>query len=251
MVHSTLETLWPDARMKTHANLRGLLFSGELGAVIQEHVTKAMEKNHDLASTDWERSYLRLEQERICSLVEQWLRKEAARRPFVVESSELNETIVVDGLELSVRMDRIDRTETGRILIDYKTGQTSAGSWDGERLAEPQLPMYAISAKVDELSDVMFAQVTKEKSKFVSAVYGMASDIFPENAVDPDAAARFHEMREEWTRSLHALSREFQQGIATVTPRDYPSTCQHCAFPGLCRVGETMPGLLAGGEDDE
>ena len=125
-------------------------------------------------------------------VLEQWLLHESRRRPFAVEKTEENETILVNGLELNIRMDRIDTIDGGRLLIDYKTGKVNADSWDGDRPTEPQLPIYAISGKVEDLRDVLFAQV-REEIKYTSAIYESRPDIFPENATLANATILFEE----------------------------------------------------------
>ena len=250
ILHDALSALWLDERMGNSENLKARLWAGELAQVVQQHVANAFAEHVDRASTEWERKYLELDQERICTLLVQWLRYESARKPFTVEQAEKKESIVIDGLELNVRMDRIDKTDAGRLLIDYKTGQVKAGYWETERPSEPQLPIYAVSGKVAELCDVLFAQVRADGSKYISAVYGSKPDIFPVNAVNPDAEASFERLREEWTTTIHALSQEFQRGVATVTPNDYPKTCQYCHFPSLCRIAES-PIALAGIDNDD
>ena len=241
VVHDALSTLWKDERLLRSESLQTLIREGGLAALIQAHVALAFRNFDENATTQWERSYLHLERERVCALIEQWLRYEARRKPFTVEETEKNETILIDGLELNVRMDRIDKTEAGRLLIDYKTGQVKAASWESDRPAEPQLPIYAVSGKVSELRDVLFAQVRADEVKYVSAMYESKPDIFPGNPVKPDAEACFHRICAEWTETIHQLSKQFQQGIATVTPKDYPSTCQYCEFPRLCRIAEAPP----------
>jgi ATP-dependent helicase/nuclease subunit B len=249
VVHGALATLWMDEKLRTSEDLAFLIGCGELTALIQHHVALTFTKYEENVTTQWERSYLHMEQERVCALVEQWLRYEARRKPFLVEETEKEETIRVNGLELNVRMDRIDKTDAGRLLIDYKTGPVKAGLWESDRPAEPQLPIYAVSGKVSELRDVLFAQVRTENTKYVSALYHARPDIFPENPALSDAEAGFHRICEEWTEAIHSLSRQFQQGIATVMPKAYPSTCEFCEFPGLCRVAEGAPELDVSEED--
>jgi probable DNA repair protein len=247
VVHAALATFWMEQRDSDH--LKALIFNNELAGVVRRHVAKAFEKHEVIAATEWERRYLELEKDRVCALLEQWLRVESGRRPFEVELAEKEELVTIDGLDLTVRMDRVDQVEKGRILIDYKTGNVKSTAWIGERIAEPQLPLYAISGRTEELRDVMFAQVKTDSIRFVSAVFGEKPDIFERNNSGIDGMPMFLEMREQWTNALHVLSREFQQGVATVTPVDYPVTCKFCDFPGLCRIAESR--VDTGDDEDE
>jgi ATP-dependent helicase/DNAse subunit B len=45
---------------------------------------------------------------------------------------------------------------------------------------------------------------------------------------------------DEWRAAIEQLARDFLSGRATVNPRDYPITCEHCGLQTLCRVEENM-----------
>jgi hypothetical protein len=166
-----------------------------------------------------------------------------------VEESEKEETIFINGLELNIRMDRVDTDADGRLLIDYKTGLVKSNAWEGDRPAEPQLPIYAASGKIENLRDVLFAQVRPDEIKFISSI-SKKPDIFSDNPPLPDATSAFRTICEQWTTAIHSLSDDFQRGIATVTPKDYPGTCTYCDFPGLCRITESDQGSFVDGDDE-
>jgi probable DNA repair protein len=250
IVHNVLWTTWSDERMRDSANLRSLIVAGKLAALIDQHVATAFADYDLAASTAWEVNYLRLEKERVCKLVEQWLKYEDKRQPFAVEQSEKDEFISVSGLDLRIRMDRVDAVSGGRVLIDYKTGKVKSHAWQGDRPSEPQLPIYAVSGKVEELRDVLFAQVRPDEIKYLSSIYKSKPDIFPENPPRSDAKSVFNALCEQWTAAIHSLSFDFQRGIATVTPKDYPQTCTYCDFPGLCRVAESSHAPEDDGDDE-
>ena len=70
----------------------------------------------------WSQAYLDAEQDRIISLIEEWLAYEARRSDFTVEAGEEKLAAAVGDLKLQVRVDRIDAVSSGRVIIDYKTG---------------------------------------------------------------------------------------------------------------------------------
>ena len=246
LLHDVLESIW--AELKTSVALNDRIMEGSLGEFIKLQVEAGFAKRTQGFSTPWEDTYLTLEKERTSVLVESWLRVESARRPFAVLEREQKKSVDVDGLALEVRIDRIDAFEKGRVLIDYKTGLVNASSWEGERMEEPQLPIYALGAEVEDLHDVLFAQINGQGCKFVSAACGKAPDIFPGEAA---CSENFAEVLVGWRDSIRSLSKEFQDGLASVTPSSYPKTCEYCAFKSLCRVAERPAAVAGRSEEDE
>ncbi len=101
---------------------------------------RQQQANKKLAPTAY-----RAEQKRLERLLHQWLDFERNRKSTSVQSLEENLNVNIDGFELDLRMDRIDQMPDGRqLIIDYKSGSVNAGAWVGERISEPQLPLYAV-----------------------------------------------------------------------------------------------------------
>jgi ATP-dependent helicase/nuclease subunit B len=213
--------------------------AGELRPSIQEHVHDAFEKYRRRNREDrWSQAYLDAEEERVVSLMEEWLDYEAKRADFRVEAGEKKLEAAVGDLQLQVRVDRIDSIPGGHLLIDYKTGQLSKVSWDGERPDEPQLPLYAGFTQIDNLKGVLLARVREEKTRFL----GRAEEprlVMPSDTrgMKPYDAA----MLEEWQRVLLRLAQQFLQGEAQVDPKEYPKSCEFCDLAGLCRIAESDP----------
>src|SRR5207249_1119255 len=110
--------------------------------------------------------FAELERERLARLAREWLEIEKARAPFEVAALEERRTLNVAGLELSGRIDRMDRLEKGgHALIDYKTGQATRNAWLGERPDDPQLPLYAVSAP-ERIDAVAFARLNPGEMAF-------------------------------------------------------------------------------------
>jgi len=110
---------------------------------IERAVDRALEAQH--AKYRLTRPGLRAEQQRLRQLLHQWLEFEHQREGFVVLALEEKRHLQVEGRELEVRIDRIDRLHDGRLLIiDYKSGAVTATGWTRERIEEPQLPLYAV-----------------------------------------------------------------------------------------------------------
>jgi ATP-dependent helicase/DNAse subunit B len=246
VVHEILAGLWDT--LKTHDALLAARADRSLHALIEQQVVLGLKKYRDRTREHtWSQAYLDAEQERIISLMEDWLEYEAGRATFTVEAGEKKLPAAVGDLKLQVRVDRIDAVDGGQVIIDYKTGMLSRISWDGLRPDEPQLPLYAGFGQIDNLKGVLLARVRDDMMKFI----GRAEDaqaVMPRDAklIKPYDAA----MLESWRNALLDLGRQFLRGEAQVNPKQYPKTCEFCDLSPLCRIAENDP-VSSGDEADD
>jgi len=247
VVHKILEDLW--AELKSHAGLIHARSENRLQAIVEHHVKAALQRYGNAPHTrkrNWSQAYLDAEQERICSLIHEWLDYEGKRSPFTVEAGEVKLAAAVENLKLQVRVDRIDLIRNGRVIIDYKTGAVKTDAWEGDRPDEPQLPLYAGFGRVDELQGVLLGRVREGETRFVGRVEN-PDDVFPGDTKLSRPPYRA-EMLQGWQRVLIEVGRQFLRGEAQVDPKQYPKTCEFCPLPGLCRIAETD---RANGTDDQ
>ncbi len=246
VVHKVLEDLW--AELKTRDVLKACT-EDRLHAIVEQHVAATLQRYRGRAPKhSWTQAYLNAEQERIVSLIEEWLGYEAKRADFVVEAGEEKLAAAVGDLKLQVRVDRIDAVAGGRVIIDYKTGLLNGVSWDGPRPDEPQLPLYAGFGQIDNLKGVLLGRVREDMVKFIGRVED-ASIVMPGDAKlsrPPYSAG----MLRDWQHVLTDLAQQFLNGEAQVDPKQYPKTCEFCDLSGLCRIAESDP-AAAGDEVDE
>ncbi|MEW5708532.1 MAG: PD-(D/E)XK nuclease family protein [Pseudomonadota bacterium] len=178
--------------------------------------------------------YAALEKERLARLAGQWLEVERGRGDFEVEAVEASQELAVGGLSLRVTLDRVDRLPDGRrVILDYKTGETRPGQWEGERPEEPQLPLYALGMK-EPVAAVAFARVRPGDMGFRGVAAGEVG--IPGVVAHPDWEA----LLDGWRRTLEALAQAFAAGFARVDPKRYPATCRHCDQGPLCRIHERV-----------
>ena len=138
----------------------------------------------------------------------------------------------VAGLELSGRIDRMDRLPDGsHLLIDYKTGNPNPKVWGGPRPEDPQLPLYAVSAS-ENIGAVAFARLTAGKMAFLGV--SKEKNVLPE--VKP--AKSWPDLLAEWKREAESLGASFAAGEAHVDPKSDLDTCRLCDLQTLCRVYE-------------
>lgn len=242
LVHRALELFW--RRVVSHAELTRMdevELEDALGGAIRSAVGDLLPHQGELMGE----GFIVNERQRLQKLLRDWLLQvEAGRSPFQVEALEARQDLSVGGLRVRSRLDRVDRTADGtRVLIDYKTGRVSAGDLVGERLLEPQLPLYAVATEGEGLGAVGVARVRSGEH----AIRGVAREEELLPGVKAFAASReaagcgldgWPELLVFWKRELERLAAGFLQGEATAAPEER-GTCERCDLPGLCRL-ETL-----------
>jgi ATP-dependent helicase/nuclease subunit B len=191
------------------------------------------------------RRYLELEQMRLTQLVTEWLRYEATRAPFFVEDTEVEREQAIGGLELRLRLDRVDRLSDDTFLvIDYKTGDVSQKSWELPRPDDVQLPLYAgfaLDREKEPLGGLVFAKIRPgEQQCFAGRMFDAKAWLLPGLTNRSDLVKRPLSIKNliEWRNYIERMARDFLEGCAAVDPREYPETCERCGLQTLCRVNE-------------
>ncbi len=247
LIHATLEHIWK--KLGSQQALLALDEEGrsELIDSAVAHAWEACRSATDAASRSFE-------QKRMRRLLGDWLEVELSRPPFSVTDIEKGYVIELPEkgerrFGVRIKVDRIDCDSEGRrILIDYKSGKgQSPGDWRGERIKEPQLPIYAVAA--GEVDAVTFALV---RAGDEMGFDGLAAEDIGIKKVRPYKAGEgepesWDALLEQWRIDIDALGEEFVQGRNEVSPRDV-KVCQYCTFMGLCRIGES--GMLVDTDDE-
>jgi ATP-dependent helicase/nuclease subunit B len=248
LTHRALHILWDGLR--THAALLALT-SDERRARVERAVDRAIEWLLKKAAHRLGAAMARLERARLVTLLVQWLEREAMREPFdvlQVEGAAPGErepwrTSNVEGVELKIRPDRIDRLADGRTLvIDYKTGDVLGRPWKEERPDQPQLLLYALER--NDAAGITFAKVRTGDLEWrgvadepvVKGVDSYQSDA--ELAMLPSWQA----LLDLWRRRIALLGAEIRAGVASVLPKS-PRMCDTCDLHSVCRVRESVAEL--------
>lgn len=230
LLHALMKELWTE--LKGSEGLKG-----DVAGAIERAATKAVQEEaveEPLAS---------LERMRLAKLARDWLRVEAERAPFEVVALEEKRKLRVAGLELSGRIDRIDRLGSGgHAVIDYKTGRTTPQEWLGERPEDPQVPLYALNA--EDVSAAAFAKLKAGEMRYMG--FSRAKDAIPK----VQAAKNWETLVAGWRKELEALGTGFAAGEARVDPKKMLQTCRYCDLQPLCRVYERVSALDEGGGDE-
>ena len=240
LVHSVLEHFWKET--KTQSALLQLS-EAALSARVREHVDSVISHERGLQQRP---AFSGVEADRLFRLVMDNLEQEKTRDSFEVTGFEEEILPEIEGQTIRLIIDRIDKLPTGEeLIIDYKTGQVAPKKWFGDRPEDPQLPLYAISAKKTPAA-VVFA-IIRDDGCLYKGVVGHGG-LFPglppkETKTTQELVDAGHEMPqtiESWRRVLHRLMADFLAGVATVDPKNGRNTCDnsYCELHSLCRIGE-------------
>lgn len=152
--------------------------------------------------------YRQLEQQRLEKLIGQWLEEEKQRQPFDVVAREQLASIKFGDLEITMRLDRVDKIGDKLLVVDYKTGMVTPGNWVGERPKDPQLPLYVLASD-PEANGCAFAQIKGGKIKFTGH---SDSQLIPQEKPLNDWPGQVT----QWRDALSNLADEFTSGNAAV-----------------------------------
>lgn len=241
LLHAVLHAVWagPPNGLRSLDDLVALPY---LGSFVEEHVRAVLrEKLPDGIADRMPRPYLELEATRLRRIVSEWLAYESTRLQFNVSETESARTIQIAGLELDLRIDRVDRLNDGSMLvIDYKTGNVTPKAWELPRPDDVQLPVYAGFALNQPIGGVVYAKVRAGDFEFAGHVNDANTTLFsdPKGAVGLARNALTAEQLDEWKSYIEQLARDFVAGRADVDPREYPATCDRCNLHTLCRIHE-------------
>lgn len=240
MLHRALELFWQ--KIKDLNSLRSLERE-QLNHWIEHSVSHAVNGLVKSRPDLFNPRMVELEKSRLAELLSQWLDVEKQRTAFRVVATESASSVSIAGQTLQVRIDRVDQLADGSLaIIDYKSGVCSTRQWQGERLDEPQLPLYCVTFSTQppegEINTLTFAEVNIDRQGFV----GISShpDIGP-GITTPETTRNWEmqedwvEIKSQWQRSLEALMNEFIEGHANVDPKQAGS-CQYCHLQTLCRI---------------
>jgi len=240
VLHRALELIWQS--LEGQAGLADATASA-LEELLERSLTRAL-REELAADVGARRLSLEAEWQRLA--IGRLLDVERSRAPFTVVALEQSHEAVFAGLELDLRVDRMDRVGEGLLIIDYKTGKAETSQWRGARLDAPQLPLYA-ALQADDVAAIAFASVNARSAKFrgVGAREDIADGIIPAHKFalteDKQTGFTWGEIRDRWGGWLASLARDYVAGLAKVDPKQ-PQTCRLCHLSTLCRVETALEG---------
>ncbi|OAM52788.1 hypothetical protein A7981_04920 [Methylovorus sp. MM2] len=242
LLHAVLQSFWQGHDSAYLHDLDDIALHSAIARAVDDGVVRFSETLEEPLLPN----FLALEKQRLHQLVEAWLACEKERHPFAVVHCEQRVTLDVSGMSVQLTLDRVDRLEDGQlVVIDYKTGTTvSHKSWADDRIAEPQLPIYAaIALSGEKVAAVCFAQVRADVQRFVGVT--AESDVLPgvkslqesSKLFSPASFADWDSLLDHWRTSIQQLASEIISGEAAVTFSD-EDDLRDCDVKPLLRLPE-------------
>jgi len=240
LIHRVLENFWRQTR--SQETLLALA-AGDLQGRIRSHVERVVNEERSLIDRP---QFSKVESDRLQRLVAAQLELEKQREPFEVVGFERELLQEIDGQQIRLVIDRIDRLPSGEeAIIDYKTGKVQPGKWFGERPDDPQLPLYATSADKPPAA-VVFSVIRDDECvyKGIATEQGIFPGLPPSRGQTAgkiiEAGQNMPATIEEWRRILHRLMADFLAGAASIDPKDGTNTCKnsYCDLHSFCRIHE-------------
>lgn len=210
ILHNSLAAIWQ--KLTTQTALLALE-EQPLKNLVEEQVNEAIADIQRHKPKHLHPTLCQIESERQCHLVQQWLNYEKTRAPFTVVAIEQAQTVHFKGVDINIRIDRVDQLQDGQFLIiDYKTGESNINAWKGERPKEPQLPLYALTYG-KPVKGISFAQININAQTFKGL--GEADIAQGINSIEKNRAdlpTNWESALHHWEGILSQLLSEFQQG---------------------------------------
>ncbi len=238
LLHQVMEYFW--RRVMNQKNLLNLS-EQQSQELIAECVSRAVDKLESSTQQTFNERFKRLEKTRLEKLIYDWLQIEKQRQAFSVYATEQTVSAYIKGMQIKLKIDRIDELENGeRLLIDYKTGTVTPAQWFGERPEEPQLPLYSL-VQPEQLSGLLFAQIKSGETGFrgvtreQDVIAGVKSCQQLRQAKE---VGDWDELLVSWKSTIESLAEGYKQGHAAVDPLNYPGSCQFCRLHQVCRISE-------------
>ncbi len=202
--------------------------------------------SHENLSEFVPKQIIEIEKQRLQTLLETWLTLEKQRADFTVEKCEADFLLAIEGLEVKLRIDRIDALEDGGlVVIDYKTGSAVPNhtNWADERITAPQLPLYvSLALKNQQVVAACFAKVNIVECKFSGlAQHAILPEVKPlENLASNSKFKAFDSWQSliaHWQTSLTNIALEIKTGAAGVV-FEKEADLLYCEVKPLLRLPE-------------
>jgi len=260
-LHDALEFFWQET--KQQATLLAMTLE-QLEQRVEHHLSRAKEAVAEVLNAVAAKELVELEQEKLKGQILSWLELERERSPFSVKP-ELPKQVTLNGLTVSLRIDRVDEDKDSNLsIIDYKTGNADVKKWLGDRPEEAQMPLYALACEPANIKSLSYAKIKTGEI----AREGFWFDHGDESAGSQSASVGFRYLEKsksrdkdktrslsanshlldpaqsltaQWRKVLTRLARNILAGEMPVSPKHPVDSCRYCDYADFCRVNESQP----------
>lgn len=226
LIHKVMELLW-----QTLGSQKKLLTMDS--ETLNEHIDNSINQSLSLLDQTQLKEIPELTREveftRLKRLIVSCLELEKQRPSFEIAALEQNYSINLAGMEIQVRLDRLDQVGDKKWVIDYKSSFPATKPWNEDRPMEPQLLIYALLD--DQINTLLLMQLKTGKIMF----NGLSEDQLEIRGITSLKGGETWESRKKyWEQQLTRLAEEFQQGYCLPKPGSM-TICQQCDYQNLCR----------------
>ena len=235
LAHKALELAWTElVDQKTLIALS----TDELANQSQKWANQALAQLDSDPLLPTSRTLVDIELTRLAELIYRWLMQEKDRPAFEVIALEKKISLSLSDLTLSMRLDRLDTLTDGSLcVIDYKTGNVNQSAWFGDRIDEPQLPLYCIDPSL-LVKGIAFAKIAYQKPQFI-ALLENAKQLPNGKTITHLKKYTTHTSWQEQVNAWQAIFTEqanaIEQASALIDPKDAQKTCDKCHLASVCR----------------
>ncbi|HEY5558854.1 MAG TPA: PD-(D/E)XK nuclease family protein [Steroidobacteraceae bacterium] len=247
VLHRALQRFWTDlGAQQALLRLDAAACEAKVAAAIDQSLAEVLPAASGRRTTALERDWQ-------LRAIGHLLELERIRPPFTVVETERELDGKIGGLELRLRVDRVDRVGDELVVIDYKSGAVRKAPWRGARMEAPQLPLYAV-LHPGRPAAIAIAELDAEGAKFtgVGRSEGLIATLEPapqfELTEDRESGFEWSVIQEHWYAWLDRLARDHAAGHAEVDPKLAADTCRYCHLDALCRVAALDPDEAGAGE---
>lgn len=233
LVHHLMENIWQE--LKNSEILKGLS-DLDLNNIIDKYIDVALMQLIAKRPRLFKNRFTHLEKQRLKKLTLSWLNYEKTRSEFSIIALEQEKKAQIGDFSFTVRLDRIDQLEDySWAIIDYKTSIVPLNTCFGERITEPQLPIYYLIHNENRIYTVVFAQIVPKEMKFkgIAAYDGQLPHVKQNYILK--YIENWSELKQFWEKNLLKIAEEIAQGYAVADPIEGKNTCNLCDFKMLCR----------------
>ncbi|MGP1717753.1 MAG: PD-(D/E)XK nuclease family protein [Methylophilus sp.] len=224
LIHRVMATFWAQQPSVAWPTVQAETLKTQLDQI----ATAVIADFNQAFSQPFSEVFCQLESERLSKLALTWLWEVERERPqaFNVTLTEEKFTPLIEGIQVTLIIDRVDTLEDGRlVVIDYKTGSApDYKNWASDKITEPQLPIYAAFILQDEdIAAVCFGKLRLTDGGFTGVaaeddiVTGIKAFNHEKNKLfDPQAFPDWTSILQHWRSQITQTALALKAGEAAV-----------------------------------
>lgn len=224
LIHQVMAAFWAQQSSLDWPSVQAETIKMQLDQI----ATQVIAEFNQAFSQPFSEVFCQLESERLSKLALTWLWEVERERPqaFHVKLTEEKFTPLIEGIQITLIIDRVDTLEDGRlVVIDYKTGSApDYKNWASDKITEPQLPIYAAFILQDEdIAAVCFGKLRLTDGGFTGVaaeddiVSGIKAFNHEKNRLfDPETFPDWPSVLQHWRHHITKTAQALKAGEAAV-----------------------------------